>query len=99
MAKIDFVFQAVTDRFHAGELHRLLSKNACHMGVDFLARPCCCPLLSLRGTKKGLRKPRMEVIVSTFREKRLGSSQPIVAARLVLIRTLHNSKPASLSIP
>jgi hypothetical protein len=34
----------------------------------------------------GLRKPRVEVIVLTLRQKRLGSSQPIVAARLVLIR-------------
>ena len=47
-------------------------------------------LIADRLKKMGLRKPRMEVIVSTFRQKRLGSSQPIVAARLVLIRALHN---------
>jgi hypothetical protein len=34
----------------------------------------------------GLRKPRVEVIVAL--RQRLGSSQPIVAARLVLIREL-----------
>ena len=48
--------------------------------------------------KGGLRKPRMEVIVPAFRQERLGSSQPIVAARLVLIRTLDNPKPAASSI-
>jgi hypothetical protein len=42
--------------------------------------------------KRGLRKPRAEVIVPTFRQKRLGSSQPIVAARLVLIHTLLTPK-------
>ena len=47
--------------------------------------------------KGGLRKPRMEVIVSTFQQKRLGSSQPIVAARLVLIRALYSPKPAASS--
>jgi len=36
--------------------------------------------------KVGLRKPRAEVIVAL--RQRLGSSQPIVAARLVLIRDL-----------
>ena len=52
----------------------------------------------LLSTKKGgLRKPRMEVIVPTFRQQRLGSSQPIMAARLVLIRALHNPKPAASS--
>lgn len=48
-------------------------------------------------TKMGLRKPRMEVIVSTLRQKRLGSSQPIVAARLVLIRGLHTGRRADVS--
>ena len=47
--------------------------------------------------KRGLRKPRMEVIVSSFRKKRLGSSQPIMAARLVLIRSLYNPCPSTAS--
>ena len=58
------------------------------------------PSLSLGEIKMGLiacAKPRMEVIVSTLRQKRLGSSQPIVAARLVLIRKLFNPKPAPSS--
>jgi hypothetical protein len=56
---------------------------------------------SLGEIKMGLiacAKPRMEVIVSTLRQKRLGSSQPIMAARLVLIRSLFNPKPAPSSI-
>ena len=66
-------------------------------GMDFLREPGCCPPLSVQ-KKEGLRKPRMEVIVSTFRPKRLGSSQPILAARLVLIRSLYRPKPATSSI-
>jgi len=48
--------------------------------------------------KKGLRKPRAEVIVPTLRQKRLGSSQPILAARLVLIRTFYSGDTPALSM-
>jgi hypothetical protein len=53
--------------------------------------------MGLREPQVGLRKPRAEVIVSTFRQKRLGSSQPIVAARLVLIRAKNKAEATIVS--
>ena len=65
MAKIDFVLQALTDRFHADELRKLLSKSDCKRvlvsvafvrqdGVSALLPVCALNGIFSRCSKKGV---------------------------------------------
>lgn len=65
--------------------------EAVRQGNKFLHKASLLIPAELAEKKTGLRKPRVEVIVPALRRKRLGSSQPIVAARLVLIRDFCNA--------